>query len=84
MADKDDARDLEDIMAEEISRGTRRQVKAVTRSNRRAVKRLADMLADENCSERAFTAAMRGYGLQEESEEFRQLWELWRMRHGRT
>lgn len=84
MADRGDPHDLEDVMAEETSRGTRHQVKAATRVNSRAVKRLADMLADKNCEERAFTAALRGYGIQEGSEEFSQLWKLWRMRHGNT
>jgi len=78
----EDSRDLQDIMAEEMSRGTRRQTKAVTRSRRREIKRLADMLADPNCDERAFLAAIRAFGLQEGSVEFSQAMRLWRQRHG--
>jgi hypothetical protein len=77
-----DPHDLADVMAEEMSRGTQHQTKAVTRNRRRKIKRLADMLADPNCDERAFLAAIRGYGLQEGSAQFSEAMRLWRQRHG--
>jgi hypothetical protein len=79
----DDPQDLHDVMAEETSRGTRHQVKAITRKRARDIKRLADMLGKRYCDERAFVAAIREYGLQEGEERYLRLWELWRQRHGK-
>ena len=79
-----DPHDLDDVMAEEMSRGKRHPIKALTRERTRAIRHLADMLADPMCDERAFLAAIRAYGLQEGSEEFSRSWKLWRQRHGST
>ena len=76
-----DPHDLQDVMAEETTRGTRHQTKAVTRSRKRKIKRLADMLAGPNCDEWAFLAAIRAYGLQEGSAQFAEAMKLWRQRH---
>lgn len=84
MPEKDKDYDMQDVIAEETSRGTRRPIKAVTNNRARKIKKLADLLADENCDERAFMAAIRGYGLQENDERFAQAVKLWRQRHGKT
>ncbi len=84
MPEKEKDYGMQDVIAEETSRGTRRPVKAVTNSRARKIKKMADLLADENCDERAFIAAIRGYGLQEDDEKFAQLMKLWRQRHGKT
>ncbi|MGA2609311.1 MAG: hypothetical protein ABSH01_17860 [Terriglobia bacterium] len=84
MPKTEEQHEIEDVIAEETSRGTRHPVKAITRGRRRKIKQLADMLADQACDERAFLAAIRGYGLQEGTDGFYQAMKLWRTRHGKT
>jgi hypothetical protein len=74
--------DLADTMAEEISRGRRRQKKAVTLARERMIRRVADLLADRNCVKRTFLAVIREFGIEEGSAEFLQLCALWDARHG--
>ena len=73
---------FKDLMAEEKSRGSRRQKKAVTLARERMIRRVADLLADRNCEKRTFLAVIREYGIEEGSAEFLQLCELWDARHG--
>jgi hypothetical protein len=79
---KDKEEDFQDIMAEESSRGKRRQKKAVTLARERMIRRVADLLADRNCEKRTFLAVIREYGVEDGSAEFLQLCELWDARHG--
>ena len=74
--------DFKDVMAEESTRGRRQPKKAVTLARERMIRKVADLLADPGCEKRIFLAAIREYGIKEESPEFLQLCELWDARHG--
>jgi len=73
--------DLKDLVAEEKSRGSRHQKKAVTLARERMIRKVADLLADRSCEKRTFLAVIREYGIEEGSAEFLQLCELWDARH---
>jgi hypothetical protein len=74
--------DLKDVMAEETARGRRQPKKAITLARERMIRKVAEMLADPACEKRTFLAAIREYGIKEESPEFLHLCELWDARHG--
>lgn len=78
----DESRDLEDLRAEETSRGRRQPVKALSRERQRLVRHIAQLLANPNCDQETYLEAIRAFGLKDESEEFRQLLALWRKRRG--
>jgi hypothetical protein len=74
-------KDLQDVIAEEISRGRRHPKKTITLARRRMIGRMGEMLADPGCEKRTFLAVIREYGIEEGSSEFLQLCELWDARH---
>ena len=75
---KDKDTDLQQVMAEERSRGSRRPVKAVNLEIKRRIQRVARMLTDKNCQERDYFSVLRDdFGLKDESEEFQELARLW-------
>jgi len=78
--DKD--QDLRDIQAEETTRGKKQPKKALSLARRRMITQMARMLQDPRCDEETYVEVIREYGLQEESDEFRQLLALWRKRRG--
>jgi hypothetical protein len=77
-----DDRDLHDIMAEEKSRGTRHQQKALTRKQRRKMELFVRMLSDSNCEEREVLDAIRDLGPKDGEPEFLRLWNLWKQYRG--
>ena len=78
--DKD--QDLRDIQAEETTRGKKQPKRALSLARRRMIAQLARMLQDPKCDKQTYLEVIREFGLQEESEEFRQLLALWRKRRG--
>ena len=79
---EDDEQDLEDLRAEESSRGRRQPKRALSLARRRMISQMARMLQDPRCDKETYLEVIREYGLPEESEEFRQLLALWRKRRG--
>ncbi len=79
---KDDERELQDLRAEESTRGTRQPKRAISLAKERWIRRLAAMVADPNCDRETFLEAIREFGLTEQSDEYRQILALWRKRHG--
>ncbi len=79
MADKDDS--FDDLRAEEISRGRRQPVKAITRERQRQIRRIAQLLADPNCKEETYLEVIHAFGLQD-APEYPELLALWRKRRG--
>ena len=80
--DTDKDNDFRDIRAEETTRGRKQPKKAISLARRRMIKRMAEMLQNPQCDEETYLEVIRAYGLQEESDEFRQLLALWRKRRG--
>lgn len=80
----EDDQDLRDVMAEESSRGRRQPKKSMTLEKKRRIERAATKLADSNCSEREFLAAIRELGYEEGSREFDACVKLWNARRGRS
>ena len=78
--DKD--QELRDIRAEETTRGKKQPKKALSLVRQRMITRIASMLQDRRCSKETYLEVIREFGLQEESDEFRQLLALWRKRRG--
>jgi len=78
--DKD--QDLRDIRAEETSRGKKQPKKVLSLARHRMIAEMARMLQDPRCDKETYLEVIREYGLQEESDEFRQLLALWRKRRG--
>jgi hypothetical protein len=76
MKNRDD--DLEQVMIEEGSRGTRRPVSAVTIERQRRIRKVARLAADKNCDKRRYMAVIRDdFGLEEGSIEFQNYMKLW-------
>lgn len=75
---------LPDVMAEERNRGRKQPKRAVSLARLRMIRRIAHMLADPNCDERTYLAAIREFGVKDGSSKFLQLVELWREHHGGT
>ncbi len=80
--DEEEKHELDDIRAEEVSRGKKQPRKALTLARERMIRRIARLLADPDCDRDTFLQTIREFGLQDESEEFRELLALWRKRHG--
>ena len=74
--------DLRDVQAEETTRGKKQPKKALSLACRRMIAQLARMLQDPRCDKQTYLEVIREFGLQEESDEFRQLLALWRKRRG--
>ena len=73
-------RDLEmqQVMAEEGSRGTGHPVHAVSLEHQRRIRRAGRLLADKNCDKRRYMALIRDdFGLEEGSPEFHQYLKAW-------
>ena len=79
---KDDERELQDIRAEESTRGTKQPKRALSLAKERLIRRVAGMMADPNCDRETFLEVIREFGLTEQSDEYRQILALWRKRHG--
>jgi hypothetical protein len=79
---KDDERTLQDIRAEESTRGRRQPKRALSLAKERWIRRLAAMVADPSCDRETFLEVIREFGLTEQSDEYRQVLALWRKRHG--
>lgn len=70
--------DIEQVMAEETSRGRRRPVRAVDLATRQQIRRVAQLLADRNCDKRLFMAVLReDFGIKDESQVFQKYVKLW-------
>jgi tRNA nucleotidyltransferase/poly(A) polymerase len=69
--DKD--QDLRDIRAEEATRGKKQPKKVLSLARRRVISEMAKMLQDPRCDQKTHLEVIREYGLQEGSDEFRQL-----------
>jgi hypothetical protein len=82
MAKDDEERDFQDVRTEETTRGTRRPKRVVSLAKQRAIRRLAQMLANPECNRDVFLEAIRAFGLHEQSEEYQKLLALWERRHG--
>ncbi|HLW80369.1 MAG TPA: hypothetical protein VKU44_12310 [Terriglobia bacterium] len=59
---EEEDRDLQDVMAEEASRGRRQPKKLVTVERKRRIQRAAATLADANCTEDEYLEAIRELG----------------------
>jgi hypothetical protein len=81
MPDEKD-QELQDIRAEETSRGKKQPKKALSLARRRMIAQMARMLQDPRCDKDTYLEVIREYGLPKESNEFRQLLALWRKRRG--
>lgn len=79
MRDNDDW--LDDVRAEETTRGRRRPVKVLTRERTRQIRRLSQLLADPNCTEETYLETIHALGLQD-APEYPQLRALWKKRRG--
>jgi hypothetical protein len=78
--DKD--QELREIQAEETTQGKKHPKKALSLVRRRMIAQLARMLQDSRCDKQTYVEVIREFGLQEESDEFRQLLALWKKRRG--
>jgi len=78
----DQDQELRDIQAEETTRGKKQPKRSLSLARQRMITRIARMLQDQRCSKETYLEVIREFGLQEESDEFRQLLALWRKRRG--
>ncbi len=76
-------RDVQDVMAEESSRGRRQPKKLMTIERKRRIQRAAAKLAESNCSKEEFMEAIREIGYEEGSKEFDACVKLWNSLRGR-
>ena len=77
--------DLQQVMAEERSRGTRHPLKALNLEKKRRVQKIVRMLSDKNFLERDYFSVLRDeFGLKDESKEFQELARLWYEHHGKS
>ena len=72
---KDD--DLQQVMAEERSRGRRHPVRAVTLERERRIRKAAEMLANKECLKRDYLNGLRDLGLKDGSPEFLEFVKVW-------
>ncbi len=77
-------RDVQDVMAEESSRGRRQPKKLMTVERKRRIQRAAAKLADSNCTEDEFLEVIRELGYEQGSKEFDACAKLWNSRRGRS
>ncbi len=73
--------DLQDVIAEETTRGTKHPKKAISRERKRKIENAAKKLADKGCTEREFLEAVRAI-VPDGSSEFLEAAELWKRLRG--
>jgi len=78
--DKD--QELRDIQTEETTRGKKQPKKALSVAFQRRIAQTVKILRDPKCDKETYMEAIREYGLQEESDEYRQILALWRRFRG--
>ena len=70
--------ELQQVMAEEGSRGRRHPVRTINLENQRRIRRVVRMLADPNCRKRDYLSVLReDFGLKDDSAEFLQYEKWW-------
>ena len=79
----EDDRDVQDVMAEESSRGRRQPKKLMTVERKGRIQRAAARLADSDCSKEEFLKAIRELEYEEGSKEFDACVKLWNSRRGK-
>ncbi len=82
MKSEDTSWNVNDVMAEETSRGRKQPKKAVALARERMIRYLSRTLENPNYSRDDYVDAIRLFGLKDESAEFRMLLDLWRKRRG--
>lgn len=75
-----DDKDLDDVRAEEGSRGRKRPKTAISRERERAIRTIKERLEDPTCDRDRFLRTLRELGLHDESDEFQKLVALWQQR----
>jgi hypothetical protein len=84
MAKKKDV-DLEQVMAEERSRGRRQPVKAGNLEISRQIRKIIRMIENKECTREDYLTVLRGdLGLKDGSARFRECVKLWDARRGRS
>ena len=84
MAKKKDV-DLEQVMAEERSRGRRHPVKAENLEISRQIRKIIRMIENKECTREDYLTVLRGdLGLKDGSARFRDCVKLWDARRGRS
>jgi len=78
----DEKQDLDDVRAEETSRGRKQPKKSLSLERQRMIRRIAQLLADPNCDRETYLDVIREFGLTDADPEYPQLLALWRKRHG--
>ena len=81
---KDQDTELQQVMAEERSRGSRRPVKAITLERERRVRKAIEMLANRECEKRDYLSGLRELGLQDGSPEFLEFVKAWDAYRGKS
>lgn len=76
-------RDIQDVIAEESSRGRRQPKRLMTVERKRRIQRAAAKLADSNCTKEEFMESIRELGYEERSKEFDDCVKLWNSRRGK-
>ncbi|MBI4480559.1 MAG: hypothetical protein HY651_11100 [Acidobacteria bacterium] len=75
--------ELQQVMAEEGSRGSRHPGKAEALERKRRLRRAAEMLANKECEKRDYLSVLReDFGLKDESAEFLQYEKWWQKYRG--
>jgi len=81
MAESDE-QDLQDIRLEEMTRGAKRPVKAITIARQRQIRRLGLMLANPDCDRETYLQVIHDFGLHEQPDLYQKLLSLWRQKRG--
>ena len=84
MVKKNKDTELQQVMAEERSRGSRRPVKAITLERQRQLRKAAEMLANKECEKRDYLSGLRELGLQDGSPEFLEFVKVWDAYRGKS
>lgn len=70
--------DLQDVLADETSRGSRRPHKGLTKERLRNLRKAANMLSDKRYGREDYLKVLRdGLGLREHSAEYRRFVKVW-------
>jgi len=81
---KDQDTELQQIMAEERGRGSRRPIKAETLEKQRRLRKAAEMLANMEFEKRDYLSGLRELGLQDGSPEFLEFVKVWDAYRGKS
>ena len=81
---KDKDTELQQVMAEERGRGSRRPVKTETLERERRVRRAIEMLVNRECDKRDYLSGLRELGLQDGSSEFLEFVKVWDAYRGQS